>query len=141
MYHHLQINDVDSEETYPSVDPLPPTTGYKSGASKRTRLIQTLGCCLLFSTFLWLVFYVKDAFHHQRYPIPFIANLGISNTPINSIIEATPDTVYYLEQGVRTLDDSTTSECAVLSRYHVFPDTTSTVLGEHDLCLPDGLEF
>ena len=127
MYSRVNGSDIeltDLEEVHLSQQ----LKWYQQHSSK---IIRNVGCSIFLTAILWLAYVPKHTVHH-----PFTAN-----TSINEIFQSTPDTVYYLEEGVRTMDDGTTLECAVLSRYHVFADTTSTAAGEYDFCLPDGQEF
>ena len=51
------------------------------------------------------------------------------------------DIAYYFEEGIRHLSDNQTMTCFVLSRYRIFPNSTSILSHSDHFCFDDGDDF
>ena len=170
MYSNLISEDTTQDLTHYEDEFLLDASQYIDESNKNsrrwmdryfTRIIKTVGCLMLFSTIGSITFFILTQYQHQKQhdidinnnvEAGLYANTTLSRMtekiPSNSdmdiikhLIESTPDIVYYFEEGIHDLSSTETTKCIVLSRYKVFPNTTSILTHQDDFCFDQDVDF
>ena len=74
----------------------------------------------------------SHAFAVSKQKVPSIADIHIK-----ALLDSTPDIVYYFEEGIKETATNKIVNCILLSRYAVYPNTTSALTHEDSICFDD----